>query len=83
MSIAHLAHKGEETALEGAHNACVRCGARPWPAELGYPEARQTFDLMRLDDQARPAESPAPGNWYCERHYKSLGGGEYRIVADE
>jgi hypothetical protein len=68
---------------EGAKIACVRCGARPWP-ELALPEiVRQTFDLLRLDDQARPAESPAPGNWHCERHYKSLGGGKYRIIADE
>ena len=67
---------------EGAKIACVVCGARPWPAEFGHPEARSTFDLIRLDTEGRPSESPAPGNWYCERHRAPLGSGKYRLVAE-
>jgi hypothetical protein len=68
---------------EGARIFCSVCGARPWPAELGYPEARQTVDLLRLSDNGAPAESPAPANWYCERRYKFLRRGKSQIVADE
>jgi hypothetical protein len=41
----------------GANIACCRCGARPYPIELGFPDARQTFDLLRID-----------GRWLCELH---------------
>jgi hypothetical protein len=42
----------------GAGVFCVVCGARPYP-ELGPPGTREDFDLMRLDGDGRPAESPA------------------------
>jgi hypothetical protein len=67
----------------GANIFCSVCRARPYADIFGPPGARVDFDLMRLDGQGRPSESPAPGNWYCSKHYKALGGGKYRVVADE
>ena len=40
----------------GAGIYCVVCGARPYP-ELGPPETREDFDLMRVDRKGHPAES--------------------------
>jgi len=48
----------------GAGIFCVVCGARPYP-ELGPPGTREDFDLIRLDRDGAPAESPAPGEWFC------------------
>ena len=68
---------------EGAHIACSMCGARPWPAELGHPASRSTFDLLSLDAEGRPSESPAPGAWRCELHRRPLGLGKYQLVDGE
>jgi hypothetical protein len=53
----------------GAGIFCVVCGARP------------EFDLMRLDREGRPAESPASGEWFCLQHFERVGGC-YRISAE-
>jgi hypothetical protein len=38
----------------GAGIFCAVCGARPYP-ELGQPETREDFDLMRLDRKVAAA----------------------------
>ena len=48
----------------GAHIYCCVCHAGPWP-EPGY---REDFGLGRLNDDGRPAASPAKGAWYCREH---------------
>jgi hypothetical protein len=45
--------------------SCTVCGARPWPSE---PGVRETFSLRRYGPDGIPAETPAPGEWFCERH---------------
>jgi hypothetical protein len=41
------------------------CHAEPWPSD---PNIRETLSLLRLGPSGRPAESPAPGEWRCEKH---------------
>jgi hypothetical protein len=53
----------------GAGIFCVVCGARPYP-ELGPPETREDFDLMRFDRDGRRAEA----EWFCSRYFKRIGG---------
>jgi hypothetical protein len=65
----------------GAGIFCVVCGARPYP-ELGPPEAREDFDLMRLDRKGCPAESPTSGEWFCSRHFERMGRREYRVTSE-
>jgi hypothetical protein len=65
----------------GAGVFCVVCGARPYP-ELGPPDTREEFDLMRLDCKGRPAESPASGEWFCWRHFKRSGRRGYQVTAE-
>jgi hypothetical protein len=64
----------------GAGIFCAVCGARPYP-ELGSPETRQDFDLMRLDRKDRPAESPTSGEWFCSRHFERVDRG-YQVTAE-
>jgi hypothetical protein len=45
--------------------ACSICGARPWPSD---PNIRESFSLRRYRPDGCPSESPAPGEWFCERH---------------
>ena len=42
---------------EGAGIKCAVCSGRPYPAELGPPDARETFDLLKVG-----------GRWLCEEH---------------
>jgi hypothetical protein len=50
----------------GAHIYCCICHAEPWPEPgSGY---REDFGLRRLNDDGRPAASPAKGAWYCREH---------------
>jgi hypothetical protein len=67
---------------EGAAIRCCRCNARPYADIFGPPGARVDFDLMRLDDQGGPAESP-DGKWRCSRHFKRLGGGRYETIGGD
>ena len=67
---------------EGAGIFCVACGARPYP-ELGPPGTRQDFGLMRLGRNGRPAESPAPGEWFCPQHFKRAIPPNEKTAADE
>ena len=64
----------------GAGIFCVVCGARPYP-ELGPPDTREDFDLMRFDRKGRPAENPASGEWFCSRHFERTRRG-YRVTAE-
>jgi hypothetical protein len=49
----------------GAGIFCFACHAEPWPTD---PAIRQTFSLVRLGPDGRPADSPAEGQWCCEQH---------------
>ena len=51
----------------GANIWCTfpRCHAEPWPS---VPDIRETFFLLRLGPNGRPADSPAKGEWRCEAH---------------
>jgi hypothetical protein len=42
------------------------CHAEPYPDDPRT--TRETFSLLRLGPNGRPAESPAPGEWRCEEH---------------
>jgi hypothetical protein len=64
----------------GAGIFCVVCGARPYP-ELGPLKTREDFDLMRFNRKGRPAESPAPGEWFCSQHFERIGRG-YQVTAE-
>ena len=46
---------------------CIECGAKPWPA--ADEKVRESFSLRRYGPDGRIAESPSPGQWYCEAHY--------------
>jgi hypothetical protein len=59
---------------------CVVCGARPYP-ELGPPDTREDFDLMRVDRKGHPAESRASGEGFCSRHFKRVKG-SYQITPE-
>jgi hypothetical protein len=61
--------------IAGAGIFCVVCGARPYP-ELGPPETREDFDLMRLDRDGHLAGSPAPGEWFCSLHLERASGSD-------
>jgi hypothetical protein len=65
----------------GAGIFCVVCGARPYP-ELGPPDTREDFDLMRVDRKGHPAESPASGEWFCSQHFKRRGRRGYQVTAE-
>jgi hypothetical protein len=58
---------------------CCVCGALSFP-ELGPPGTCEDFDLLKLDDQGRPAEADA-GRWPCSRHYRRIGANQYRCAA--
>ena len=64
----------------GAGIFCVVCGARPYP-ELGAPDTREDFDLMRVDRKGHPAESRALGEWFCSQHFERVGR-DYRVTAE-
>jgi hypothetical protein len=64
----------------GAGIFCAVCGARPFP-ELGPPETREDFDLMRLNRKGRPTESPDSGEWFCSWHFERMGRG-YQVTAE-
>ena len=64
----------------GAGIFCVVCGARPYP-ELGPPQTRKDFDLMRFDHKGHPAENPASGEWFCSQHFKRVGH-DYQVTAE-
>jgi hypothetical protein len=57
----------------GADIFCVVCGARAYPA-LGPTGTRENFDLMSLDRDGRPADSPGSGKWFCARYFERIGG---------
>jgi hypothetical protein len=57
-----------------------RVRARPY-AELGPPETREDFDLIRFNHKGRPADSPASGEWFCSRHFERVEG-IYRATAE-
>jgi hypothetical protein len=48
----------------GANIRCSACGAEPWPDHPTIPEC---FNLRRFGPDG-PAESPAEGEWRCEKH---------------
>jgi hypothetical protein len=54
------------TKVYGAGIKCVACGAEPYPDDPAT--TRETFTLLRLDSNGRPADSPQPGEWFCEQH---------------
>jgi hypothetical protein len=46
-----------------------RVRARAYPA-LGPTGTREDFDLMSLDRDGRPADSPGSGKWFCARYFE-------------
>ena len=50
-----------------ANISCVTCGAKAWPT--ADEKVRESFSLRRYGPDGRIAESPSPGQWYCEAHY--------------
>jgi hypothetical protein len=70
----------------GAGILCVRCGARPYP-ELGPPEVRQDFDLMKLfqnqDGGYRAAGIDEGGEWYCSKHFKQKERARFVVIGDD
>jgi hypothetical protein len=49
----------------GAFVVCSICSAQPWPTDAAI---RETFSLLRLGPDGRPAETPSKGEWRCEEH---------------
>jgi hypothetical protein len=60
-----MAEQKTSTKTFGARILCSVCSAQPWPSD---PAVRETFSLLRLGPNGRPADSPAPGEWRCEAH---------------
>jgi hypothetical protein len=67
MDIAPSADEPEPPAppTEGAHIACIVCGARPF-ADCWPERPRETFDLIKFDANGRPTDDA--GEWWCELH---------------
>jgi hypothetical protein len=59
---------------------CVVCGARPGP-ELGPPDMREDFDLVKLDHRGASGRDPASGEWFCSRRFECVGR-NYQVTAE-